>query len=119
MVEVAHEFEVTRETLYNWKDSIPEFFDAFTRARLACLAWWERQGRVMLANTRELNLNFNVWRFNMVNRFPDDWKDVNKTEITGKDGAPLHRSAKDVPDDEIVAILTKRGVLDGQSRTRN
>ena len=31
----------------------------------------------------------NVWSRSMAARFPDDWREVKGTELTGKDGAPI------------------------------
>lgn len=43
--EMAAALNVTRETLYAWARTRPDFSDALARAEEFSLAWWEEQGR--------------------------------------------------------------------------
>jgi transposase-like protein len=81
IVEIAHELGVDRSTIYYWKDNHPEFSAIFGRAREACQAWWEKQGRKGLSDR---NFNAALYKMNMVNRFPEDWKDKREVEHSGK-----------------------------------
>ena len=84
--EMAYEIGVSDNTLRNWADEHEEFFNAFTRAKQASLVWWERAGREgMMAN----NISAPIWSRSMAARFPDKWREVKGTELTGKDGAPI------------------------------
>jgi hypothetical protein len=59
----------SRQTIENWKEAHPEFFDAITRARELALAYWERMG---LANTGNRDFNSNLYRIIMAARFAAD-----------------------------------------------
>jgi predicted regulator of Ras-like GTPase activity (Roadblock/LC7/MglB family) len=44
----------------------------------------------------------------MAARFPDDWREVKGTELSGKDGSPIViKRADDLSDDELAAIVSK------------
>jgi hypothetical protein len=84
--QIAVMLGVTRETLYAWRDEKPEFSDALTRARQSAQAWWEDVGQ---AGLEKQGFQSSMWAKNMTCRFPDDWRDNSRTEITGKDGEPI------------------------------
>lgn len=86
VVELAVAIGVHRDTVYGWAETIPEFSDAFSRARDACQAWWERQGRVGLTTP---GFNSSLWSKNMGCRFKGDWTETSKQEISGPQGAPV------------------------------
>lgn len=88
VAEMAYELGVVKQTLFNWADAHPEFMDAFTRAKLAAQVWWERKGRAGMEKPAS-EFQGNVWSRSMAARFPDDWREVKGTELTGKDGAPI------------------------------
>ena len=44
-VQMASEFDVSRQTIDNWADANPEFLEALNRAMAHCQAWWEAQGQ--------------------------------------------------------------------------
>lgn len=52
--------------------------DAMTRAREFSLAWWEKQG---LEGIWSRDFNANAYRLQMMNRFPDDWRDRQELEF--------------------------------------
>jgi hypothetical protein len=89
LAEMAKACGVIRETLHEWAKEHPEFSDAFTRARQASLAWWELQARVGLYNRDGVSLNSSLWSRSMAARFPDEYTERRKEEISGKDGLPL------------------------------
>lgn len=86
IAEMAHELNVHRDTLSNWATAHEEFFEAFTRAKQASQVWWERAGRDNLLTS---GFQSSVWSRSMAARFPEDWREVKGTELTGKDGAPV------------------------------
>lgn len=85
-VAIAVALGVVRQTLDDWCAVHPEFLGALTRAREESQAWWEEQGRIGLATP---GFSASLWGKNVSCRFPDDWTDKSKQEITGKDGAAL------------------------------
>lgn len=88
VAEMAYEIGVTKQTLHNWAAANPEFLDAFTRAKLASQVWWERKGRDGMEKSSS-EFQASVWSRSMAARFPEDWREVKGTELTGKDGAPI------------------------------
>lgn len=91
VAEMAHRLAVSKQTLHNWRDTHPEFLDAFARARQASQAWWEQAGRDSLFNP---NFNGALWVWLMSVRFPEDWGKVTRRKISGPDGKPIEiRSA--------------------------
>ncbi|CAB4137608.1 hypothetical protein UFOVP319_47 [uncultured Caudovirales phage] len=107
--EMAFELGVHDDTLRNWAGEHPEFFDAFTRAQLASQVWWERKGRTgMEKPTNEFQGS--IWSRNMAARFPNKWREVKGTELTGKDGGPVAVAKKvvDLTDEELAAIALGR-----------
>lgn len=84
---------VARKTLYEWADQFPEFRDAIARARDLALAWWEEQAHIGMWESPEgARLNPQLWSRSMAARFPDDYRESKKTEISGPDGGPVQAS---------------------------
>ena len=84
---------VARKTLYEWADQFPEFRDAIARARDLSLAWWEEQAHIGMWESPEgQRLNPQLWSRSMAARFPDDYRESKKTEITGADGGPIKQA---------------------------
>lgn len=88
IAEMAYELEVCKNTLDNWAGEHPEFLTAFTRAKLASQVWWERKGRAGMEKSSS-EFQASVWSRSMAARFPEDWREVKGTELTGKDGGPV------------------------------
>ena len=60
-------------------------------------------------------MNSQLYSLQVRNRFPDEWQDVRKTELTGKNGAPLFKSLNDFTDEQLLSMLPKRAeILDSQ-----
>ncbi|MEQ1670118.1 MAG: hypothetical protein ABL893_04585 [Hyphomicrobium sp.] len=72
VAEWAAAFDVTKPTIYNWKEAHPDFFDAITRAEIHLQAWWENAGRTGMVSDK---FNATVWAKNMNCRFREDWRD--------------------------------------------
>ena len=76
---------VTKQTIYNWADEIPEFFDALKEGEEQSRLFWENLGIQGASGSEEFNAT--AWIFNMKNRFKDEWRD--RQEHTGEDGGPI------------------------------
>jgi transposase-like protein len=88
IAEMAYELGVVKNTLENWAAEHEEFLNAFTRAKLASQVWWERKGRAGMEKSSS-EFQASVWSRSMAARFPEDWREVKGTELTGKDGGPI------------------------------
>lgn len=77
---IAGELGVVRQTLHDWASRHPEFLDAMMRAKEFSLAWWETQG---LRGIWSRDFNANAYKLQMMNRFPDDWRDRKEIELKG------------------------------------
>ena len=75
---------------------------AIDRSLRASRLWWESIGKDNILNTEttvkdsegnfqtiKTSLNSAAWIFNMKNRFKDEWKDKQETEISGSVGTVL------------------------------
>lgn len=92
--EIAADLDISRQTLANWEAAHPEFLDATTRASDLAAAWWATQGRKGIWS-REFNAS--AYRLQVMNRFPDDWRDKQSLEHTGEDGGPIETRMVRVP----------------------
>lgn len=85
-VWMATEIGVCRNTLDNWCRDHPEFLNSFTLAMELSQRWWEDGGQEgMVANC----FNGTVWSRNMAARFPDDWRETSRKEVSGPGGRPI------------------------------
>lgn len=84
--EIAFELGVVKNTLENWAAEHPDFLRAMTRAKEAEQVWWEREGR---QNLKTQGYQSSMWSRSMAARFPDEWRESTKNEVTGANGAPL------------------------------
>ena len=80
--EIAAELGVCRNTLYNWAEVHPEFLSASTRARDLAQAWFERIGRVNMVSPTP-GFSAPLWAKQVSCRFPADYTDKTKQEVTG------------------------------------
>lgn len=80
VAEIAAELDVSRQTVYNWKDEHPEFLDAVNRARDLSQAWWEKQGRKGIWSRK---FNASAYKLQVMNRFPADWRDKQDISVEG------------------------------------
>jgi hypothetical protein len=86
LVQISVSLGVVRQTVRNWADEHPEFLAALTRAREESQAWWENMGQEGLVMQ---GFNASLWGKNVSCRFPDDWTDKTKQELSGPDGGPI------------------------------
>ncbi len=79
-----------RASINRWCDEHEEFCIAIARARDLAMAWWEDQGQTGMWQSPEgEKLNPQLWSRSMAARFPDDYRENNKVELTGANGGPL------------------------------
>lgn len=84
---MAAKLGVARNTLeLNWPASHPEFAEALEQARLESQAWWEDFGQTNMTVT---GFSASAYIRSMAARFPNDWRETHRAELTGADGAPL------------------------------
>lgn len=81
-IEVCAVLGISADTLYDWCDKQsdrykPEFSRAIEHGVLLAQAWWERQGRENLINTK---FNTGLWSKNMVCRFRKHWTETIRNE---------------------------------------
>lgn len=88
---IATELGVVKQTLHNWMAAHPEFMDAMTHAKQFAQRWWEDAGQDGMTAQ---GFNASVWSRSMAARFPDDWREIKGTELTGKDGGPVEVKAE-------------------------
>ena len=89
VVQMACELEVHKATLYEWAKVHDEFSDAFTHARQWSQYWWESKGQSGLETG---GFNASLWSRSMAARFPDDYTERQKRELTGKDGGAIEQA---------------------------
>ncbi|NBW20739.1 MAG: hypothetical protein EBR82_73520 [Caulobacteraceae bacterium] len=88
--QMAATIGVTRKTMWTWAQQYPEFLNAFELAEELCQQWWENIGQTYLVNTKDGDsLNTGLWARSMAARFPKDYTDRTKHEVTGKDEGPI------------------------------
>jgi hypothetical protein len=105
VVQMACELDVVKQTLHNWAAEHPEFLDAFTRAKQWSQDWWENKAQTGIETS---GFNASLWSRSMAARFPDDYTERQKRELTGKDGGPVAIAAGDLTDEQLAAIAAGR-----------
>lgn len=88
--QMAVELGVVRQTLDTWTQQHPEFLDAVSRALDAAQTWWETEGRKGMWAGKQFNAA--VWARSMAARFPGDYSERQKLELTGANGGPIQLS---------------------------
>ena len=76
--ELAAELGISRQCWSEWAKAHPEFGDAIQDAVFLAQAWYERKGRLGIDKGKDFNAQ--VWRIQMFNRFPDDYRDKRETK---------------------------------------
>lgn len=89
--QIAAALGVSRMSLYRWAETHKEFNSAITHARDLSQAWWEDRGQEGL--TAQL-FNASLWAKSMSARFPDDYTERQRREVTGKNGGPVEQVSR-------------------------
>jgi hypothetical protein len=87
---------VSKDTLFEWNKVHKEFSDSKKIATEKCRVFWENIALENIINRETMvrdqdgnitqtktALNSSVWIFNMKNRFKDEWRDKQETEVSG------------------------------------
>lgn len=98
--QIAAALDVSRQTLHNWAHDHPEFLDAITHARDLSQAWFEDKGQSGLETP---GFNASLWAKQVSARFPDDYTEKRRTELTGANGGPIV-TASELSDDALAKI---------------
>jgi len=102
--QMAVSCDAVRSTLQLWEVEHPEFSAAMARAREEALTYWETlAAKHMVESPGGDRLNHSLWSRSMAARFPNDYRENKRTEISGPDGRPLETKvviSTGVPDAE-------------------
>lgn len=90
ITQISARLDIPRGTLWSWGEQHDEFSALLRRAKELEQAWWEEKAQGNLENR---DFNANLWNKSMASRFRSDYGDRVVAEHTGKDGAPLIKSA--------------------------
>ncbi len=89
LAAVCAELDITRTTLYEWRDTNPEFKQAIERGLLKCQRVWEQMGKDGIQGNYE-KFGAAPWIFTMKNRFREDYKE-DKEEKKDDDKSVLEK----------------------------
>lgn len=113
VVQMASRIGVARSTLEDvWPAANPDFCEAFALARQLSQAWWEDKAHTSM---NDKTFNGALWSRNMSARFPREWRESSRTEVTGADGGAIvvEQTTKDEMVGELVSLL--RGLRRGRA----
>ncbi len=85
----AGQIGVARSTLNVWAEANEEFSEALNVAKARRLMFWEQTAINVAAKGTGGPGAASVITFGLKNMGGDEWSDTSRTELTGKDGAPL------------------------------
>lgn len=101
---------VARSTLHKWADEHEAFSDALSLGEALSAEWWEDKARGLATGEGEGAPAVVI--FGLKNRVHQDWRDVNRTEHTGKDGGAIE-TADVTPREKLAAFLDERSEKPG------
>jgi len=110
--QIASKLNIGWRNLQNWEGAHDDFRAALEEARLDSLCYWEELAQNhMVENPGGPRLNTGLWSRSMSARFPDQYRENSKLEVTGKNDGPIqvdmvHDFSQDLLDD----LLTTRQV---------
>ena len=82
---------VTRSSINEWAGEHPEFSEAVNRAKAKRAAWWEERAR-QVALEGGPGGQATMVIFGLKNHAPEDYREISRTEHTGKDGGAIELS---------------------------
>lgn len=106
---------VAKTNVYQWIKKHEDFAEAFEIAKAKSVFFWE--GRLIdLSEGGKGNAASVI--FGVANRAPDEWRNIQKVEHTGKDGGPIKQevSAKDELDRRIASIAARKREAEASGR---
>jgi hypothetical protein len=75
--EIGLELDCGYRTVYDWMEKHPDFAQAIKKGREFSHAWWLKEGRLALRDTK---FSYTGWYMNMKNRF--GWTDKQENSTT-------------------------------------
>jgi oligoendopeptidase F len=88
--QMSAQLNVSYRTLCRWRDSHEEFCHALEDAQALAQSWWEEMAQAyMLEHKDGERLNASLWSRSMAARFPKNYSDRVKQEISGPGGVEL------------------------------
>ena len=98
------------ETMTAWQATYPEFSKAVRMGRAARLQWLERG----LHKAEGAQVTAKIFALKCA--CPDEWRDVQRTELTGKDGKDLIPSKlEELPDEYLIPVYKRAHALAGSN----
>lgn len=88
---IAATIGVTRQTLGNWEQAHPEFLHAMALAKGLEQLWWEDAGQ---SGMLMQGFGSSVWSRSMAARFPDEWRENSRQEVTGANGGAIQHEVR-------------------------
>ena len=85
--QMSAQMNVSYRTLCRWRDAHEEFRHALEDAQALAQAYWEELAQAHIVEEKDApRLNTGLWSRSMAARFPKNYSERLKQEITGKDG---------------------------------
>lgn len=108
--QIASALGITPSNLRNWEEVHDDFRQALEIARLDALSYWEQLAETHIIETPGApRLNTGLWSRSMAARFPNEYRENSKVEVTGKnDGAIQVDVMHDFSQDLINDLLAVR-----------
>ncbi len=90
VVQMAAACGVWKSVILDWAREHEDFSAAINRAKAESQNWWETVAQTHMIEEKDAaRLNAGIWSRSMAARFPDDYTEKNKTELTGAGGGPI------------------------------
>lgn len=88
--QMSAQLLVSYRTLCRWRDEHEDFRHALEDAHALSQAWWEETAHAYLIEHKDgERINTGLWSRSMAARFPKNYSDRVKQEISGPDGKEL------------------------------
>jgi hypothetical protein len=88
--QMSAQLNVSYRTLCRWRDEHEEFCHALEDAQVLAQSWWEEMAQSYMVEHKDgERLNPSLWSRSMAARFPKNYSDRVKQEISGPGGVPL------------------------------
>lgn len=88
--QIASELGLVISNLMNWAEVHPEFHEAMSLAVQYSMSYWEQMAHLhMIETPGGPKLNTGLWSRSMAARFPEQYRENSKVELTGKNDGPV------------------------------